>query len=524
MNSWNQTRKNYIKWLTNNDLKEEFLNRIKYKDFSLWWATTLVDKDNINEDKWYYDLNDVLNKKNIEKRGLNFFYLFYKFFKKFVKSILFNIIIKIFIRKKNNFKKIENCFFTFGLDLVEMKRYCIDRQYGKASFTNKNKNVYLINLNEGIGLIKNIFAFKRKIKKIPCEYFITDHYISILDIIKIYFLTLKEFIKLILILNKKNFFLINNKDCTYPLKNKLVDSFFGNIQNALINGVSTGQFIEKNQCKNLISYLEFYPLSRSIYHFSKKNDPKIKLISINHANYSNDNLFFNFEKNEFITGRNNESASPKPDIFFCQGEKYFFRLKKIFPKEKIFLIGSLKIELDPYKKKINKNIFKKINFKPNNDKILTIFPSLNDYKPFVEILNNSDLSSFKIILKPHPIIQKITTEYFRRKFIHKFMILNEFSPRDLINTSNYIIFGDSSIGLEASLKNKNVFRVYHKKFIPTFNRDNEIPTATSKKEVNNFLRRKKIKQRSSYIEKKYFYKYDQNVSKRFYSVLSRIRG
>ena len=59
------------------------------------------------------------------------------------------------------------------------------------------------------------------------------------------------------------------------------------------------------------------------------------------------------------------------------------------------------------------------------------------------------------------------------------MILNEFSPRDLINTSNYIIFGDSSIGLEASLKNKNVFRVYHKKFIPTFNRDNEIPTATT---------------------------------------------
>ena len=68
----------------------------------------------------------------------------------------------------------------------------------------------------------------------------------------------------------------------------------------------------------------------------------------------------NFKKNEF--SKNNlvcKKFSPYPDISFCQGEKYFKILKSILKnKSKVFIIGSLKIELN--KSSINfKKDFKK---------------------------------------------------------------------------------------------------------------------------------------------------------------------
>ena len=116
----------------------------------------------------------------------------------------------------------------------------------------------------------------------------------------------------------------------------MVDSFFGGIQNSLINGISTGNFLKNFHCKNFISYLEFYPLARCIYYFAKINNKKTNLISINHANYSSDNLFFNIRKNEF-TGKNLNMKSPRPDIFFCQGE-VFKNSKKKSLVEKLYTL------------------------------------------------------------------------------------------------------------------------------------------------------------------------------------------
>ena len=82
INSWEYTRLNYIKWLAKNDLKKLFLKDFKYSGFSLWWALKLVDKDNINHNDWYYDLNFLLNKKYVKNKKFNIFYFIYKFFKK----------------------------------------------------------------------------------------------------------------------------------------------------------------------------------------------------------------------------------------------------------------------------------------------------------------------------------------------------------------------------------------------------------------------------------------------------------
>ena len=71
------------------------------------------------------------------------------------------------------------------------------------------------------------------------------------------------------------------------------------------------------------------------------------------------------------------------------------------------------------------------------------------------------------------------------------------------------------------MMNKNIFRVYDSEFIPTFDIDNEIPTALSSTAVQKFLMQKKIKQKSKLIEKNYFYKYDKKASQRLTSILNK---
>ena len=63
MTSWDYTRKKYVNWLSETDLRKEFSKKIKFENLSFWWLSDLMSKDNINENEWYIDLNKKLNQK-----------------------------------------------------------------------------------------------------------------------------------------------------------------------------------------------------------------------------------------------------------------------------------------------------------------------------------------------------------------------------------------------------------------------------------------------------------------------------
>ena len=161
---------------------------------------------------------------------------------------------------------------------------------------------------------------------------------------------------------------------------------------------------------------------------------------------------------------------------------------------------------------------KKIPNSTKNKKVIVILCSINDYQSFIKILNNCDLENFKIVVAPHPLKKEITALEFKRNFKKKFIIDKNRNKTKLLNSCDYIIFGDTSLGLELSIMGKNVFRVYDQKFIPTFDLDNEIPTATNFREVQNFLGKRIIRQNQNLIEKNFFYKYDKKASQRFASI------
>ena len=141
--------------------------------------------------------------------------------------------------------------------------------------------------------------------------------------------------------------------------------------------------------------MEFYPGARSIYYFAKKSNIK-KIVSINHAIYFKNDLFYSFNSSDFSSKDFSNHYSPRPDIFMCQGDKYYQKLIKIFGKNKVHKVGNLKVELDNSLKIKNRNTRNK------SKKELLILCNINDYQPFINILNKCDLSNFNIYVLPHP--------------------------------------------------------------------------------------------------------------------------
>ena len=51
---------------------------------SLWWLTSLIEKDNLNDTTWYKNLFETLKKKRVNlKKNTHIIYFIYKLIKKF---------------------------------------------------------------------------------------------------------------------------------------------------------------------------------------------------------------------------------------------------------------------------------------------------------------------------------------------------------------------------------------------------------------------------------------------------------
>ena len=294
--TWESTNSQYVNWLSSSDLRKEFSKKIKYDQLSLWWLTNLIEKDNLNDTTWYKNLFLTFKKEKIYfKKNTHIVYFIYKLLKKFFYHLATFFFVKIFlVKKRKKKKKKKNCIHSITNNLVTFKNNYLDRQYGMFGLKRKKDQLYFIEVIVNLNLIKNFSKIKKKFNKIPYDYYFANHYISFSEILKIYLKTLSNLFILFKILKKKNFFLINGKDCKEILEPKLINSFLGPIQDQLIRGKSLQNFLQKNECKNFITCFDFHPGSRVLYYFA--NNSKVKnVINVNHANYSKNNLFFNFK-------------------------------------------------------------------------------------------------------------------------------------------------------------------------------------------------------------------------------------
>lgn len=123
---------------------------------------------------------------------------------------------------------------------------------------------------------------------------------------------------------------------------------------------------------------------------------------------------------------------------------------------------------------------------------------------------------------PTPFKKKNTLQSFRERLKLDFIDVSLLEKEKLFSKSDYIICGDTILGYELAIKNYNVLRIYHKDFIPTFDINDEVPTAKNKQEFLKIINKSKISQKSKFIEKNYFYKYDMKASNRIEKILENL--
>ena len=295
LKNWDKTLNAYVDWVANSDLRKYFSKEIKIYNFSLWWTTNICTKENMLKNKWYYDLKDCLSEnKNIKYNKTKFYLIFCtKLIKSFVTHFFWFIAIKFLSFSRYRRIKRKNCFHSMNYNLLKNKGFYIDRCYGYAPFTrNTNDNFFLVNIAKRRIFISNIFKKKNFKKDIP--HIIADEYISIFDVLYIYYKTIIYFFKLKIFLNKnKKLFFIKNIDCRKVLEPFLLMSFDGAIQSFIFNGLSVNKFLKNKKIKLFTTYAEFNPGTRYFYFFVRnlKNPPKI--ISIQHG-HANKNLMYFF--------------------------------------------------------------------------------------------------------------------------------------------------------------------------------------------------------------------------------------
>ena len=175
---------------------------------SLWWLTKLIDRDFINDNTWYYNLNKTINRIENDHFKTSFILLFFNFLKKLTARIFFSFFFKLFIKDTFNSSGKLNCLYVTQSNLTEIQGNVIDKQYGKFSLKDKENNIYLIELEESFRTIFNIRKIRNSLKKIPLEYLIVNGSISPYKVIKIYLGIFLHFFYLKKQLKYKNYFKI----------------------------------------------------------------------------------------------------------------------------------------------------------------------------------------------------------------------------------------------------------------------------------------------------------------------------
>ena len=524
---WEKTGEIFVDWLSKSYLREYFYKHINYKNFSLWWITNLYAKDNVLENKWYYQLKNTLFDKKKYKVNLFIFYLF--FFLKLIKSLLINVLINLYLRlffytryKKTNRK---NCFSSIDYNFVYQKKNTLDRLYSITPIKkNKLNNYYLVRITKYKDFLLNPRLYKLKFKNLKIPFFISNEFISVYEILSIYLKCFFLFIKIFIFLSKrKNFFFLNNNDCYSVLYPLLIDSFSGNVQNSLIYAKSLQNFFNINKSKYFINYFEFNPYYRSVYYFLKKSRFSPKIITIQHAYASKNLLFYNNNKNEFSNNNKNltNDYSPSPDIYMLQGQHFNKVLKKYFPKKKI-IVGPLRYDLIKFPKKI---IFKKnVAYKK---KTILICPAIGDEHIIIDFLNKCDLNNANLILSPHPAAKAEIIKKFRTHLRAdiSFKIIHNTPTFKLFCIADLVLCGFSVVSIESILFGTPSFRILNYKHPHFFDLKDGIKIINDPNKFNKIINQKKIlnsyRKSINKIRRNLFFKLDNKAYMRFWNFLDK---
>ena len=515
---WDITKENFIGWVSNNSLKKFIQENCTIDNLSLWWATKLVSKDNVNFPDWFVDLKKVFCEKNYQVSQKSFFWLrfFFKFLYNLLKQILWTIFIKIFSFSRFRNYKFENCFHSYNYDFSLKDNEFYNKLYGKIYTNyNKKKNIHIISNIKKIFFLQNYLNFSKNDNLV-----ILDEYVSLKEIIRINLIAITSLFRVLKFIKKnEKVFVIKKKNCKNILKPLLLNSFCGEIQTSILMALSVRNFLEDKEFKNFITYGEFTPMYRPTYFYVKKLRNKPKITTFQHGQ---GNSLFNFSKKEEFSLNSNLAGteySPSPDKYFVQGKNFYKNIKKFY-RGTVKIIGSPRYDNIVFKRKKLK--LDGVNRKKKNILVCT---SVGDHEDILDLVSRSANNQHNYILSPHPDNKKKVFSLYENKFKSKvhFSILNNYSTAQLIQVSDLVITGLSHACIEAQLIGIPSIRVANPAKPDYLDHKDQIKVIYTSDELKKVLRKQNFKlykiKKIKKLIKDYFLYLDNKAYKRFWKYI-----
>ena len=551
--------------LVSNIYDKKILNKTVVKHFqwegmSTWWLNKLTSRGTEIENRWVKRifitllLNSIKGKKTIQtddeilidcikknkqiknleiynssnyfKKKIYFFKNIFLFLRSFLRSIYKVFFLKFFYPKNDILYNKSNTWF-FTIYPANWTNKSLDRQL--LDLPNKDNSYYLfyyLNYPKDIHVNKKIHLkkFKEIQKKIKDRYVFVESYLNFFDIVKCYYSSIAQLIKLHKLKYSKeftkNFSFKNNLDLSDVFFDELSSSYYELIPYAKLNGISVKNFFKNFKKKQTyVSYAEMFSEHRAAYYFLKKGKIKHTTIALQHAiltkNYSSCNL----RKKEFYNKKfNSDLLCPSPDYYFTSNYAHDRNLSKFLPKNKLHNIGLIRNE------KIKKKI---ISLKPKNKFIILIPFSQYDFKFFINELEKLELKKkYLIIFTLHPNMKYLKTYQImkNRKLKFNYKILKNINTNSIIDYANLIICGYSTIAINAGLKKKEVLilRKINEYPVHNFNQYEKkiFSEISSFDNLSEIIEKKKYKTNTTQVKKIFSSKF--NSHKNFWKTIKKI--
>lgn len=538
--SWDKTRELYTSWAASWADRSGIKEVLKWRDFSLWWASNLIGKDTMVDYDWYQELHNRLRSlpcRHFKPRSD--FGVCFGMFKNLAKDLGKWLLLRLLpngVKQGNG----HIWFHSLEYNLINTREGFCERMYEQAPLDDKKhgfNSAYIVRLNFKRQDFLRPWLWRGKVNgfadKLRRDVEILDRYMFLGDIFEIHvsliinYFKFKKFIKPLLRQGVR----ISHAEFTDIFLFEMQKSFLTIFPWSLSYAAMFERWLSNTGGgKTLITYGDTLAAMRPVYFLSHKHSQGHRWISIQHATmYKNKMaLYHRFSEFNHTSPDDKRIISPMPDYYFAHGSQYADILSEFYPAEQIRIIGCLKY--DSLYRFYGPN--HTISRQHSADRILLLAPSVGDEEIILKMFSGLQaLPGWRIILSKHPAVsQEWVNELIRRNEIS--LAIN-FDPSkstiQLMESASLVVCSYSGIALESFFVGVPSVRVLDPELPPVVEDEPGVVYVTSQQELLQVI--SVLSNRDSLAAltpevastlNRYFYLFDGLASYRFWTELTQL--
>ncbi|MDI1270387.1 MAG: hypothetical protein PSV40_14975 [Polaromonas sp.] len=541
--SWDQTRELYITWVAQWADRSGIKNALQWRGFPLWWASTLIAKDTAVDYVWYQALHErlcgladkQLSPMSPLSHGTVYAGILKSLFKELGKWLLLRFLPK---RPETGGERV--WFHGLEYNLIHARGGFCDRMYEQVPLDDHKHgftSAFIFRLNIKSADFLHPGLWRKKLtdyaSRLQRDVEILDRYLFLADIIQIHASLIGNYFKFSKMAKRlqQQGVRVGHAEFSDILILEMQKSFMSMLPWSLTYAAMFERWLQSSGGdKALVTYGETLAPMRAVYFATKKNSPRHRWVSIQHATIYKNKMGFYHRYSEFNRSglEDKRSISPMPDYYFVHGSQFADILSGFYPAGNIRITGCLKY--DSLYRVYSQG--RRLQSVPSDDRILLLAPSVGDEEIILKVLAGlRALPGWRVMLSKHPTVsQEWINELIRRNEI---ALEIGFDPSkstvQLMESASLVVCSYSGIALESFFVGVPSVRVLNPEQPPMVEDEPGVDHVTTQQELLRVLSElDQVKAATglapevSRTLKRYFYKFDGLAATRFWTELGQL--